>query len=159
MVEPATLRRIEWEAAAALAPLAVPSAAERRAALFALRPEPGDYAPLFAPHAVLPARRAYQAWWAAPDLPEPKPGQTSVLITAAVAADLVRGVGDGAAFAGGWRRLGDVLRPDGVWLRFVFLRPGESAGTAYEGLAAVGGRFVWFPKPWRMLAGVPRPFS
>jgi hypothetical protein len=56
-----------------------------------------------------------------------------------------------AHFPGGYRRLGNRIQPGTVWVRWKFVEPGESLGMAYDGLVYVNKKWVWFPKPWRML--------
>lgn len=38
-----------------------------------------------------------------------------------------------------------------VFYRFKFVEPGKELGISFDGLVFVNGRFVIFPKPWRML--------
>lgn len=59
-------------------------------------------------------------------------------------------------FPRGYQSLVDLV-PDRIWLAWKYVEPGESLGIAYDGLVWVDERFVWFPKPWRVVQGVPHP--
>jgi hypothetical protein len=134
---------IQRAAEAMLRPLA--TAAPDRI-LTTLQPREEDYARAFVGDAVAQARAGYQAFWASPPRGLAKPGQSEVV---AVAVNVESLAGE-SEFPGGYRGIAHLLKPETVWVRFKFLAPGASAGMAYDGLLWLGGRWAWFPKPWRV---------
>lgn len=113
-----------------------------------LRPTEADLAAVFRE----PARFAFllaDARWSAPRPPLPA-DHTELHLAAATAAMLQAGVGANA-FPGGYRRLVPLLEPEPVWVVWKWTRPGSRLGWRFDGLASIGDRWVWFPKPWRAL--------
>jgi hypothetical protein len=53
-------------------------------------------------------------------------------------------------FPGGYRAIAGFLEPSRIWLCWQYHPPG-GAGISYDGLVWQGERWVWFPKPWRMV--------
>jgi hypothetical protein len=121
-------------------------------AIVHLRPQERDYGRVFVDAMVGPAQRAYGTWWAEPPPPPtPRPEQTRLLVNAASPEALARGVGGAAAFPRGYRDIAGFLRPERSWVCWKLVAPGRSLGLAFDGLVDVGGRWVWIPKPFRML--------
>ncbi len=54
-----------------------------------------------------------------------------------------------AEFPGGYQRLGSLLKPGVTIYRWKYLKPGETLGMAFDGLAHVNGHWVFIPKPFR----------
>lgn len=78
-----------------------------------------------------------------------KPEQTEVLFNAATTEDFASESDAAKKFPGGYKRLAAKLKPGVTWYAWKFVKPGESLGMAYDGLAHVNGRWVWIPKPFR----------
>jgi hypothetical protein len=95
--------------------------------------------------------RPRHALWSALPAVLAGPSQTTVAAFACRAGDLATDHASSREFPGGYRRIAHKLRPELVWVRFAFREPGGSAGTSYDGLVWLSGRWVWFPKPWRVL--------
>jgi hypothetical protein len=117
----------------------------------ALRPTSADYDAYFVGAAAARAREGYTpAWDAGQVRVRAKAGQTEVLIWAASTDDLRAGK-TGAHFPGGYKQVGASLAPGHTVYAFKFVRPNETVGMAYNGLVHLNGRWVIFPKPWRVL--------
>ena len=54
-------------------------------------------------------------------------------------------------FPGGYRRAAKILRRGHTVYRWKFVKPGEKLGMAFDGLVYLNGRWLFFPKPWRIL--------
>ncbi len=81
-----------------------------------------------------------------------KEGQTEVLFNTATAEDFKADAEPAKKFPGGYARIADKLQPAITWYAWKYVKPGETIGMAYDGLAHVNGRWVWVPKPFRALA-------
>ncbi len=81
----------------------------------------------------------------------PKPGQSELLIWWATTDDLIAGAPVAGHFPGGYKRAAEYMNPGFPIVRFKFVKPGETAGMAYDGLIWVNGHWAWMPKPWRMI--------
>jgi len=79
--------------------------------------------------------------------------QTEISLWGATGAELASGSGNAARFPGGYRKLGGRLASGVTVYAFAFTEPGKSAGTTFDGLAFVNGRWVLAPKAWRALDG------
>lgn len=55
------------------------------------------------------------------------------------------------AFPGAYANLSRWLVPDRLWATWVFRERDAAAGVRYDGLVRLDDRWVWFPKPWRLL--------
>jgi hypothetical protein len=78
-----------------------------------------------------------------------KPDQTEVLFNAATTEDFVGATDAAKKFPGGYARVAPKLKTGVTWYAWKFVKPGETLGMAYDGLAHVNGRWVWIPKPYR----------
>ena len=99
------------------------------------------------------ARAAYAALWAARPSFGPRAGQLELQVHAALADDFQGRAPRAWAFPGGYGRVAPLLRAGVPWVCWRFVAPGERLGLAYDGLAWLGRRWAWFPKPWRALVG------
>lgn len=118
--------------------------------VLALRPRSEDFTALFTPGTVQLARTRYEALWERIPAIHANPGQSVVLVTSCRSQDLAGP--DGRRFPGGYRRIVDRLVPDVVWSAWKFVAPGRVHGMAYDGLVHLEDRWVWLPKPWKVLA-------
>lgn len=118
----------------------------------ALRPATADYAAVFVGDAAAKAEAGYKDPWDNGYMKlAPKAGQTELLLWAASSDDLKAGEGNAREFPGGYKSVVEHLEPGVIWYRFKFVKPGETLGLAFDGLVHVNGRWVLFPKPWRVL--------
>ncbi|MBS1874286.1 MAG: immunity 49 family protein [Acidobacteria bacterium] len=125
-------------------------------ALQSVRPRPEDYAKAFLGEAAEAARRHYAAIWTAdesqlPPMRYADPAQTIIRSDIAPAGMLAEDNELSRQFPGGYRAIAPKLDPHRVWVRWKCLRPGESAGMAYDGLVWLDDHWAWFPKPYRAL--------
>ena len=116
-----------------------------------LRPTDDDWSTVFADDAIDDFKAYYQGFFLANVLPTAKVNQTEIRIAGAY-PDLLRTDNPlSARFPGGYRQILPLLKPENVWLSWKFTQPGQRIGMAYDGLVHLpDGRFVWFPKPWRV---------
>lgn len=84
----------------------------------------------------------YAALWAeAPPAFGPSdPGETEVELEKATTEDFATNDAAARRFSEGWQEAAPHLAPRRVWYRFVFVKPGEHDGTAWEGVTFVNGR-------------------
>jgi hypothetical protein len=120
-----------------------------------LAPQPADYAEVFVQEAVEVARAAYTRLWSpAPPMQFPSATQSDTLIFVAPAGMLREENELSREFPGGYRAVAAWLHPARVWVAWKYVAPGQRSGLAYNGLVWVNGHWAWFPKPYRMLAGL-----
>jgi hypothetical protein len=118
----------------------------------ALRPRDDDYAEVFDSAIVAPVRAAYDLLWQTPPKVERAgPGAMTVRVHAAPAGMLREDNELSERFPGGYRALAPHLRPERIWFVWRHLRSGETAGMRYDGLVRLPDRWVWFPKPYRVV--------
>lgn len=146
-------RQILYQSAFALLsrPLRDLSPHESLALVSELRPRPEDYARVFQPAYVDVARRAYDALFLAARPLERAPHQTVLRMTMATCAELREFGVDTCEFPGGYSQILDALLPESLWVHWKYVAPGSSSGMAYDGLTRLEDRWVWFPKPYRVL--------
>lgn len=146
-------RQILYQSAFALLsrPLQGISAHEGLLLVSELRPRPEDYARVFAPAYVELARRAYDALFLAARPLERSPQQTVLRLSMATAAELSEYGVETCEFPGGYREILGALLPESLWVHWKYVAPGSSSGMAYDGLTRLDDRWVWFPKPYRVL--------
>jgi hypothetical protein len=126
--------------------------ADHAALSAALAPTKADYASTFTGDAAAKAEAGYAPAWSAGAITlKPKDGQTTLLLSKATGAELASGAEPAKAFPGGYAKIGTQLQPTLTFYRFKFVKPGETLGMAFDGLTFVNGRWVIFPKPWRVL--------
>ena len=141
-------RREAWEL---LARFLSGTPAETLALTLTLEPRESDYERVFLGDAAARAREGYRGLWSSPVAPLPREGQTTIMVTAAPAAELQLGTERSLAFPGGYRKVAHHLAPDLVWVTWKYTRPGDHIGMAWDGLVWVDDHWAWFPKAWRVL--------
>jgi hypothetical protein len=138
-----------------LAPVLRGLAQDRDGSLVAsLRPRPDDYARAFQADAVDVARAAYEALWAtSPRVAHALPASR---LECHIAPAGMLGYENPLSrrFPGGYRAIAPLLQPHRAWVAWKLIEPGHSAGMAYDGLVWLDDHWAWFPKPYRMLAGL-----
>ena len=127
---------------------------ERRAVLGSqLRPREEDWALTFVDEVIPRFQKYYQGLFLANVTPAAKVGQTQLRVTAAQAEHLIFRNPLSDRFPGGYKKVAHLFQPGTIWLAWKFTEPGKTTGMAYDGLVYLPDeRFVWFPKPWRMLS-------
>jgi len=122
-------------------------------ALSLVRPREDDFAKAFVGGAVEAARRAYaDIWKDVFDMRYPDAAQTTISCELSPAGMLATDNELSRRFPGGYRSIAHLLDPHRVWACWKCLRPGASAGMAYDGLVWLDDHWAWFPKPYRALA-------
>lgn len=146
-------RQILYQSAYALLsrPLRELSAHEGLILVSELRPRPEDYARVFQPAFIEPARRAYDALFLAARPLERGPHQTTLRMSMATASELREFGVETCEFPGGYADILDALLPESLWVHWKYVAPGSSSGMSYDGLTRLDDRWVWFPKPFRVL--------
>lgn len=119
----------------------------------ALRPRPEDYARVFEGPHVDALRGGLQAQWASAGAIAARDGQTELRLIAATSDELR----SGAESFPGYAPVLTALRPGFTWYRLKFIRPGESAGSHFDGLVHVQDHWALFPEPWRHVPADKRP--
>lgn len=128
----------------------------------ALRPSLTDYRYIFKEEI---AEAFYQAYenhlWQSPDqysLRPSSPEQTQVVTFASSTGRMRESEAERFNFPGGYEQVLPYWSDFDVPIfAFKFVTPGNSTGMSYDGLYAMGDsatgafRFVWIPKPWRLL--------
>lgn len=116
----------------------------------ALRPTKEDYAALYTADFAGKLDAMYApAWDAGALVLKPKDGQTELLLSSATTDDFKAGNEKAKEFPGGYAQVAALLNPGQTLYRFKFVKPGETLGMAFDGLAHVNGHWVIVPKPWR----------
>jgi hypothetical protein len=120
--------------------------------LSSLRPRPEDVAEVFGASA--PAARAhYDRLWSGVTLADlsPRPGQTELDVYAAEALTLGTENPVSEQFPGGMREAAHHFAPHQIFVHYRFHAPNDPMGYTLTGLVRTAdGRFVLFPKPWRV---------
>ncbi len=119
-----------------------------------LRPRPDDYARAFLPSCVDAARAAFEAIWAEPPRVSSALPGSELKVQIAPAGMLAHDNALSWGFPGGYKRVAPLLNPHRVWVAWKLIAPGKSAGMAYDGLVWLDDHWAWFPKPYRVLAGL-----
>ncbi|MBW1877115.1 MAG: hypothetical protein JRI25_00630 [Deltaproteobacteria bacterium] len=115
-----------------------------------LCPHDEDYEKAFLPEMADVLQRAYAPFWATSQMaPRPKAGQTQVLIYLATTEDLQANNARARQFPGGYKEVAPYLAADRLWVRWKFVKPGETLGMAFDGMVWLDDHWAWFPKPWR----------
>lgn len=124
----------------------------QRGQLFmSLRPRDEDYAQVFTTAAAERARAGYeQLWQVLPALPL-KPTHTQLRLAVAWSEDFANGHERAQSFPGGYLDVATALLPGRPWAVWELIETGERDGLLFDGLVSLGDRFVWCPKPWRVL--------
>lgn len=131
-------------------PLATPT--ESLQLVLGLRPQPQDYALVFTPEAAPIAQAHYESLYAVPRPLSRSPHQTELRLWLVSSDELRDRAPSASQFPGGYADIAHLLLPGVVWAHWKYVEPGSSSGMAYDGLAYVTGRWVFFPKPFRVLS-------
>ncbi|MCB1144920.1 MAG: hypothetical protein H7A24_17695 [Leptospiraceae bacterium] len=115
----------------------------------ALQPTEEDYILYFGKENSKKAQNGYSGLWNSKTEIGPRPGQTDLFLYSARVSDLQKGDSLGE-FPGGYRKIVSLLNPELRIYGFKFVKPGQRSGMAYDGLVFLRGRWVLFPKPWRV---------
>jgi hypothetical protein len=112
-----------------------------------LAPRPDDFAHLFMNPAAVAAK------WAAapPSLRVAVPRDHTDLDVVAVPAWGLRSLPQARDLPGGYARAAPHLVPQSIWISARFRIPGATLGVRLDGLTERGGRWIWIPRPWRLL--------
>ncbi len=148
----AALEAIRDDLRARLLPFTEPGA-DLRALTDTLRPRTGDADKAFVGEAAAQIEKHGEAVWQAEDAPlfGPKPGQTEVTVSVCPAALLGKQGPLGREFPRAMHALAPHLEPARIWASVRFHRRHKPSGVRYDGLVWLGDRWVWFPKPWRLI--------
>jgi hypothetical protein len=117
----------------------------------ALSPRPGDAALAFVPEVAERVAAVYDALWNESPRVEHVPTLGELKLYLAPAGMLTEDNALSNRFPGGYRAVAPLLQPQYVWACWKYLKPGESAGMAYDGLVWLNDHWAWFPKPYRAL--------
>jgi hypothetical protein len=120
-----------------------------------LRPSSADYKAVFGDMAAKAEAAFKSGWDAGAVVVHPKEGQSELKLWSASTEELRSGAGAAREFPGGYAKVAPHLGKGLTFYRFKFVAPGRSAGHAYDGLVYVNGRWVIFPKPYRILVAEP----
>jgi len=133
--------------------------AQRTEMTRALAPLDGDFARVFVPDAVDAAREGYATLWQSNPEIVARPGQIHVLVHMVVGGEFLLKTPGTQQFPGGYEQIAKQLLPDVPWFSWKFVIPGERSGMAYDGLVSLDDRFLWLPKPWKVLTKGTSPMS
>jgi hypothetical protein len=123
--------------------------------LESMRPRAEDFARVFRAGIADAARAAFQELWRDPPRMERlESGELTLRVDAAPAGMLSEDNELSTHFPGGYRALAPYLIPDRIWFVWRYLSPGEEAGMRYDGVVLLDNRWVWFPKPYRVVGEI-----
>ncbi|HTU67552.1 MAG TPA: Imm49 family immunity protein [Steroidobacteraceae bacterium] len=125
-----------------------------------VRPRDTDYDRVFTDKTVAAAAKAaYAAEWVTPErIGAPRSELSELRIHVSPAGMLATDNELLRHFPGGYRALAPALNPRVVWVAWKFTHPGETTGgLSFDGLAWIDDHWAWFPKPYRVLSGIPAP--
>lgn len=80
-----------------------------------------------------------------------KPGNNAVIIHRATTKGLKDGEPVLRDFPGGYEQVRASLQGEYPIIHFKFVNKGEKSGMSYDGLIYINDRWVFMPKPWRVL--------
>jgi hypothetical protein len=120
--------------------------------LESMRPRTEDFGRAFNPEIADAARAAYEELWRDPPrLERLESGELILRVDAAPAGMLHEENELSRHFPGGYRALAPHLVPDRIWFVWRYLNEGDRAGMRYDGVVLLDDRWVWFPKPYRVV--------
>jgi hypothetical protein len=126
--------------------------ADHAALSLALRPKAEDYPAVFVGDAAAKMKAAMDPLWDGGKLTlKPSAEQTEIDIIGAPQANLATGTENAQGCPGGYKDVADKIQPKTTVYCFKFVKPGEKAGLAVDGLVWVNGHWALFPKPFRAL--------
>lgn len=119
----------------------------------ALQPSEADIRAVYTDPLAANMVKVYGQVWADPKnlTIAPRPGQSDVLLWWTTTDKLIAGDPALNWFPGGYKDVLAFMRPGFPIVRFKFVKPGETAGYAFDGLVFVNDHWVLMPKPWRLL--------
>lgn len=130
---------------------------EGPATIESMRPRSDDYPRVFHPEIVAASRAAYEMLWSTPPRVERLTvGELKLRVDAAPAAMLRNQNELSNRFPGGYRALAPHLQPNRIWFVWRYLRAGNTVGMRYDGVVHLDNRWVWFPKPYRVIGEILR---
>jgi len=139
----------------AIAPLSALVGPEGSAQVESMRPRAEDYARVFRSDIVDATRAAYDDLWGSPPRMNPLDSGELTLRVDAAPAGMLRDDNElSTHFPGGYRALAPYLLPDRIWFVWRYIAPGESSGMRYDGVVMIDDRYVWFPKPYRIVGEI-----
>ena len=121
-----------------------------------LRPRTDDVERVFVGEAVPRAREAFNALWRVKPRIERQFAQTAMMVHVCPAGLLLERNELSAPFPEGYRSIAKWLQPQCVWVAWKYVKPGQTSGTAYDGLVWCGDHWAWMPRPYRALATLMR---
>lgn len=125
---------------------------DRAALTKKLRPNSEDFKAVFIKDSVKAAYEGYQRPWEEGKIVvRGRPGQTQLKIWSATTEQLLKNTEEAQIFPGGYQVAAPHFKPGLTFYFFKFVVPGQELGFAWDGLVYVNGRWVLFPKPWRVL--------
>ena len=133
--------------------------ADHAALSAALRPKPEDYDVVFVPDAAKKLKAALDPMWESKKpFVDPKPEQTETFVVGATGPQLKASTGPGDQCPSRYGEVADMIKSGVRLYCFRFRKPGGlwQEGTVSDGLVWIDGRWVIFPKPYRVL-GAKRP--
>lgn len=116
-----------------------------------LRPRSEDFARVFTGEYAERAQEVYAGLYLAPRPIEREPQQTVLRLFLASTDELREKGPQDLGFPGGYKDILEFLQPGTLWVHWKYTAPHSSSGIAYDGLARIDDRWVWFPKPYRFL--------
>lgn len=124
---------------------------DKKAFIMKLEPKIADIEALFEPGSVKAIEAHVAEMYGKLGDVGMKPDQTEVIFFSATAEDFQKEAEPAKKFPGGYKRAAAKFKPGVTWYGWKYVKPGESLGMAFDGLAHVNGRWVWIPKPFRAL--------
>ncbi len=108
-------------------------------------PRPGDAAQAFRPEVASGVEASVLAL-------REKPPKVELREAIDLTVSTVEELGGHKEFPGAYAELSRYLVPGRLWATWVMRDAGAPKGVRYDGLVRLDDRWVWFPKPWRMIA-------
>ncbi len=122
--------------------------------LFGLKPTEEECAAAFHVDVAPRVFRAYEPLWERGIKVEPGVDRRMIDVNACPSELLAANSPVARAFPEGYRAVAPMLRPGWVWLAWRYTRAHGTSGLAFDGLVRIRERWVWFPKPYRVLAAI-----
>jgi hypothetical protein len=120
-----------------------------------MRPRAEDFARVFRADVAGAVRAAYEELWRDPPrMKRLESGELTLKVDAAPAGMLSEDNELSRHFPGGYRALAPYLLSDRIWFVWRYLQAGDEAGMRYDGVVMIDDRWVWFPKPYRVVGEI-----
>ena len=125
----------------------------RSASVLGLEPSHADYLAVYGETFGAGLESALKESWTKHQIvPAPwGPDQPEVTLSRATSEDFKAWEGEAPRFPRGYKRVAEHMQPGLVFYQFRFLKPGQGAGSNWDGLVWVGGAWKLFPKPYAIL--------